>query len=168
MDQWKSIARVRFPLMAAIALLSGLSFVIAQQVMRQSANDSQIQMAEDAAQLLGAGTTPAQVDGAGAVEISQSLALYLIVFDSGGKVLASSARLHGLEVGAVTLAAIGFQAQMGLPRGAHYAQHSLIIQFQRMISFRRAPLRLMVGANNLTGFRQSDTFSRFNRRQRQF
>jgi hypothetical protein len=97
MSTWKTMLRIWLPLMVAIMLLSGLSYVIAQQLLRQSANDPQIQIAEDAAADLESGAAPAQVVGSRTVEMSESLAPYLIVYDAGGKVLASSARLHDAQ-----------------------------------------------------------------------
>lgn len=97
MGAFKTMLRIWLPLMAAIALLSGLTYVIAQQVLRQSANDPQIQMAEDAAADLESGAAPAQVVGARTVEMSESLTPYLIVYDASGKLLASSARLHDAQ-----------------------------------------------------------------------
>ncbi len=60
-----------------------------------SANDPQIQMAEDVANQLNSGMEPASLIPAAQVEISNSLAPFLMVFDDSGKVVASSARLHG-------------------------------------------------------------------------
>ena len=59
------------------------------------ANDPQIQMAEDAASALMPGANVESVVPSAKVEIADSLAPFLIVFDKSGKVLASSASFHG-------------------------------------------------------------------------
>ncbi|MDO8689297.1 MAG: hypothetical protein Q7R39_04695 [Dehalococcoidia bacterium] len=66
-----------------------------QQDLRQSANDPQIQMAEDAALAIEKGQAPQSVVPSTTVDISKSLAAYLIVFDDAGKPVASSAQLDG-------------------------------------------------------------------------
>ena len=83
------------PLAIAIAGLCGLVYLTVQQSLRMGANDPQIQMAEDAASSLNAGGSVDSVVPTTKVEISDSLAPFLIVFDNSGKVLASSATLHG-------------------------------------------------------------------------
>ncbi|HEX9115975.1 MAG TPA: hypothetical protein VGA61_07900 [Anaerolineae bacterium] len=86
------MARAWLPLALATGLLAGLIYGVAQQVLRQDANDPQIQMAEDTAALLAQGQQPAP---AAPVDIATSLAPYLIVFDGQGRPVAGSARLHG-------------------------------------------------------------------------
>jgi hypothetical protein len=75
--------------------LSGLLFTTVQQDIRQSADDPQIQLAEDAAAKLANGQSAQNVVPSEQVDIAQSLTPFLIVFDSTGKPLASSARLNG-------------------------------------------------------------------------
>ncbi len=87
--------RAWLPLAAAISLLSGLIYVTVQQTYRTGADDPQVQMAEDAARLLAAGQPADSLLPGGQVEISQSLAPYLILFDNNGNPTASNARLHG-------------------------------------------------------------------------
>jgi hypothetical protein len=59
------------------------------------ANDPQIQMAEDAPSQLNAGMSMDSVVPSTKVEIFESLAPFLMVFDQSGKTLASSATLQG-------------------------------------------------------------------------
>ena len=83
------------PLALASIGLTFLVYLVFQQAGRMGANDPQIQMAEDAAARLEGGASPAEVVPADTVEISTSLAPFVVVFDPGGAVLASSAELHG-------------------------------------------------------------------------
>ncbi len=83
------------PLAIATAGLCALVYLTVQQSLRMGANDPQIQMAEDASSRLNAGTSAESVVPTTKVEIADSLAPFLIVFDDSGKVLASSATLHG-------------------------------------------------------------------------
>src|SRR5438093_1537518 len=70
-------------------------YAAVQQNYRQSANDPQIQMAEDAAARLSAGESPQALIPGQAVDLAKSLAPYTIVFDADGQALASGAELDG-------------------------------------------------------------------------
>jgi hypothetical protein len=83
------------PLAIIVAGLCGLVYLTVQQSLRMAANDPQIQMAEDAANILNGGASADSVIPATKVELANSLAPFIIVFDDFGKVLASSATLHG-------------------------------------------------------------------------
>ena len=83
------------PLAIATGGLCALVYLTAQQSLRQGANDPQIQMAEDAASNLNAGENVESIVPSAKVDIANSLAPFLIVFDDSGKVVASSATLHG-------------------------------------------------------------------------
>jgi hypothetical protein len=76
-----------------VSLICGFVYSEVQQDFRQSANDPQIQMAEDAAALIARGTQPNF--GADPVEISESLAPYMMIFDSNGNLTQSTATLDG-------------------------------------------------------------------------
>ena len=88
------------PLAALATVLCGTVYAVAQQVLRLSGNDPQIQMAQDAAARLTAGEAVAAVvaDTVGptaTVDMGRSLAPFTIVFDDQGAVLAASGQLHG-------------------------------------------------------------------------
>jgi len=80
---------------ATITGLVGLCYAVVQQDIRQSANDPQIQIAEDSAAKLTDGQSIQNVVPSEKVDIAKSLAPYIIVFDATGKPLASSALLNG-------------------------------------------------------------------------
>lgn len=83
------------PLAAAIVLMAGLLYATSQAVIRQGANDPQIQMARDAAARLAKGETPAAVAAPTGLDIATTLSPFLEVFDPTGKPMASGATLHG-------------------------------------------------------------------------
>jgi hypothetical protein len=83
------------PAAAVLVVMTGLVYGSGQQILRQGANDPQIQIAEDAAARLGGGTDPHQLVPAGTVDLARSLAPYLTVFDGAGRVVASNAVLDG-------------------------------------------------------------------------
>ena len=83
------------PLAFCLTVLAGLVYGAVQQNFRQGANDPQIQMAEDAAIQLQDGAQAQTVVGGDKVDLSRSLAPFLIVYDATGHVLASSAQLNG-------------------------------------------------------------------------
>jgi hypothetical protein len=65
------------------------------QNFRSSANDPQIQMAEDAAEALEKGVAIVTILGNSKVEIEKSLAPYLVMYDQAGKPVAGSGELNG-------------------------------------------------------------------------
>src|SRR5579871_951388 len=83
------------PLAVAATILAGLVYGAVQQDMRQTANDPQIQMAEDTAEALARGTDPHAEVGPTQVDMARSLAPYLIIFDASGHVVAGSVQLDG-------------------------------------------------------------------------
>ena len=83
------------PLAVAIIAMCGLVYLIAQQLLRQGANDPQIQLSEDFAASLASGKSPSGDFLTKQVEISTSLSPFVMVFDDTGKALASNALLDG-------------------------------------------------------------------------
>jgi hypothetical protein len=86
-------------------LLSGLAtvaafaaFIFVQQQLRADANHPQVELAREAAGQLNAGANPQSVVNGAPIDIASSSNPYLIVVDSNGGVLASSAQLEGRAV----------------------------------------------------------------------
>jgi hypothetical protein len=86
-------------------LLSGLAtvaaftaFIVVQQQLRGGANHPQVEMVREAAGKLSAGASPQYVVNGAPVDIASSSDTYLIVVDSNGALLASSAQLEGRAV----------------------------------------------------------------------
>lgn len=84
------------PLAVVIVALCGLVYLTAQQLLRQGANDPQIQLSEDFAASLTSSKTPSGDFPARQVEISTSLSPFVMIFDDSGKVLVSNALLDGI------------------------------------------------------------------------
>jgi len=95
MEKYKNIFRQWLPLAVAITAVCGLVYLAVQQELRQTANDPQIQIAEDAAAALENGAAVDSILPAGKVAIERSLAPFVMVFNDRGEVAASSAALHG-------------------------------------------------------------------------
>jgi hypothetical protein len=95
MSKLKNILKYWLPLAAAITLLCGLIYLAVQQSLRWGANDPQIQMAEDTAAALSAGGSPQSLLPAARVEISTSLAPFMVIYNDKGEPLVSSGLLHG-------------------------------------------------------------------------
>lgn len=91
----KIIIRYWLPIAIVATGLAWLPYAVGQQVLRQSANDPQIQMAQDSATKLENGQSIQQVVPLEKVDIAKSLAPYIIVFDANGQPIASSAQLNG-------------------------------------------------------------------------
>ncbi len=88
---------IKYWLLIAVIITgcSGLIYAVVQQDLRQSADDPQIQMAEDAAAKLAGGQQAQSIVPTEKVDIAKTLAPYIIVFDATGKPIASSAQLNG-------------------------------------------------------------------------
>jgi hypothetical protein len=84
------------PLAAALTAVFAFIYLSVQQDLRMGLNDPQIQMAEDAASALAANQPVDSLIPANAakVDMTQSLAPFLIVYDSSGSPVASGASLN--------------------------------------------------------------------------
>lgn len=82
------------PLAIVITALCGLTYLVGQQIYRISANDPQIQMAQDAAVAIFNGATPTSVVPSESVDVSASLAPFLIVYDRKGIPIAGTGMLE--------------------------------------------------------------------------
>lgn len=84
------------PYFAAFIVVTLVCFFVyteVQQVLRLGANDPQIQMAEDVAAGVARGRWPSL--GSETIEISTSLAPFLLVMDENGRLLTTNASLDG-------------------------------------------------------------------------
>lgn len=83
-------------MVAIVTIICGLVYVSVQQNFRQSGNDPQIQMAEDATRVLERGDTiEATIASMKTVDIETSLAPFLVIYNAQGEPLFSSGKLHG-------------------------------------------------------------------------
>ncbi len=97
------VSRVLWNFLPLAVIACGVCLLVSatvQQNYRQSLNDPQIQMAEDAVAQLAKDYTPAAVvprpqTGAAPVDIAASLAPWIAVYDASGTPLESSAELNG-------------------------------------------------------------------------
>ena len=85
------------PVAVLATLCCGLVYLAMQQDLRSGANDPQLQLAEDAARALDGGAQPSTVIGASKVDVAQSLAPFVVVFDPAGRVLATDGQLDGQD-----------------------------------------------------------------------
>lgn len=85
-DAFKNWFVLALTLTAALAAV----YVTTHQVLRQSANDPQVQMAEDWADQLSSGSIPTTLTMGKAVDPTQSLAPFGIIYDKDGNVANSS------------------------------------------------------------------------------
>jgi hypothetical protein len=83
------------PLAILTVLVSGMVYVAVQQDYRSTADDPQMQMALDARTALMNGATPQSLVPANQVDIAQSLAPYLVIYDTSHQILAASATVQG-------------------------------------------------------------------------
>lgn len=93
-----NILKAWLPLAVTITCLSGLIYLTVQQDIRMTANDPQIQIAEDIASQLAQGQNPQEFIPSTKVELSQSLATYIMLFNKDGKPTGSSVSLFGKDL----------------------------------------------------------------------
>lgn len=84
-----------FPLAVATTLICGLIYIVAQQNYRQSLNDPQIELAENAALEIEQGASVGSVVPQQKVNIAQSLTPWLAVYSASGTLLSWSGTLNG-------------------------------------------------------------------------
>jgi hypothetical protein len=87
--------KVWLPLAFLATLLCGLVYAGIQQTYRQSANDPQIQMAEDAAVAVHGGAEAQSLVLAGTVNIGASLSPYVVFYDDAGNPTGGNGLLNG-------------------------------------------------------------------------
>jgi hypothetical protein len=90
MDEIKKIVLIWIPFAVCIVCLCALMYLLVQQDIRQSANDPQIQLAEDVSGALNSGYTPSALGISGSVDISKSLATYINIYNSKGQPIAGN------------------------------------------------------------------------------
>jgi hypothetical protein len=78
-----------------LTIIFGTAYGIGQQILRLSANDPQIQLAHEVATQLDQGVPAENVTGAYKVNIEQSLASFVVVYDKNGNPIAGSGYLDG-------------------------------------------------------------------------
>ncbi len=83
------------PLGFLAVVLCGLTYLATQQSLRLSANNPQIQIAEDTATAINNGTEPLLLIPRGSVDISKSLSSYLVIFNASGTPIAGNGLIDG-------------------------------------------------------------------------
>ena len=73
----------------------GTAYVMCQQILRMNANDPQVQIAHDTAVQLKDGKSVENVVGTDKVNLAQSLASFVIVYNKSGNPIAGSGYLNG-------------------------------------------------------------------------
>lgn len=85
------------PFAVALTAMTGLIYLAGQQQYRSSLNDPQTQLVRDTARLVEAGVSPETLAPRGsAIEISESLAPWIVFYDSALTPTASTGLLHGV------------------------------------------------------------------------
>jgi hypothetical protein len=92
-----SALKIWIPLAIVTTVLAGLIYVSVQQNYRMSANDPQIQISEDIANQAANGQNPQAFLPRTKVDISRSLASFIMLYDKNGKLTGSSAILDGKD-----------------------------------------------------------------------
>ena len=95
MNRFKSIFKAWLPFAVTISAFCLLVYAAVQQAYRQSADDPQIQMANDAVTALSSGHSADLLVPAAKVSVADSLSPFLIIYDNTGHEVASSAVLDG-------------------------------------------------------------------------
>jgi len=78
-----------------MSVLVSLPYFLVQQDLRQSANDPQIQMAEDLARHLSKGQAVSAISFPESVNMSEDLGVFVSIYDGKGQSVASTAYLNG-------------------------------------------------------------------------
>ena len=84
------------PIAIASTIAIAAAYSLVQQDIRQSANDPQIEIAEDAAGALSSGAIPASIFLPVKIDMAKSLSPFGIVYDDSGRSIAASGSLNGI------------------------------------------------------------------------
>jgi hypothetical protein len=95
MSKLKTIFKVWLTFAVVITAFCMLAYTTVQQALRNGLNDPQIQMAEDAAFALDNGAAVDSLVIGAKVEMSRSLAPFIVIYDNNGKPTAGSGLLDG-------------------------------------------------------------------------
>ena len=95
MRRFRTIVARWLPAAGVALVLALLNAVAAQQLLRGSADEPQVQLARDTAGALAAGVEAQVALGSTPVDVATSLAPFMIVYDASGAVRLSTARLDG-------------------------------------------------------------------------
>jgi len=95
MSKLKTILKAWLPFAVVITAFCMLAYTTVQQALRNGLNDPQIQMAEDAAFALDHGATADSLVSGVKVEMSRSLAPFIVIYDNTGMPTAGSGLLDG-------------------------------------------------------------------------
>jgi hypothetical protein len=90
-----NVLKIWVPLTVVITMLTGLMYLLVQQDIRLSTNNPQVQLAEDIAGQLKNNDISTDFMALSTVEISRSLAPFVVVFSESGQALMSSGLLDG-------------------------------------------------------------------------
>lgn len=86
----KAALKAWLPLAVLATFACGIAYGVGQQVLRQSANDPQIQLAEDWAGQIESSTNPQQLNLGSFIDPAHSLAPFGIIYDQDGNIIGSS------------------------------------------------------------------------------
>jgi hypothetical protein len=89
----KEVIVIWLPLMVTITLICGLVYLISQQTIRLSANNQQVEIAKDYANLLTNGIDVQNLLPKRKIDLANNLNTFVIIFNDKGNVLFSSAIL---------------------------------------------------------------------------
>ena len=95
MPELSTIIRRWLPIAAATCTLSLLTYCSVQNSIRGAGNEPQVQLAEDAARPISNGAAPDSVVPHGSVDIEQSLAPFVDVYDASARPIAGNGLLDG-------------------------------------------------------------------------
>ncbi len=95
MDRMAHIIKTWLPTAFLITAVCGLVYAAVQQSYRQSANDPQIQMAEDAATAVSGNAQTQSLLLTGTVDIGQSLSPYMVFYNASGTPTGGNGLLNG-------------------------------------------------------------------------
>jgi hypothetical protein len=96
MSKMKATFVAWLPLAVVTTIICGLVYLAVQQDLRMTANDELVQISEDVSALLASGA-PAQeiLPPSNPIDISKSLAVYVVIYNASDTPVASTAELNG-------------------------------------------------------------------------
>jgi hypothetical protein len=94
MNRYAIIFKNWFGYVALVTLFCCMGYLVGQQGFRQSADDPQYQLVQDAVNAINKGADPKSL-GAPVLDLAETLSPYLIIYDKAGNMVINGARLNG-------------------------------------------------------------------------
>lgn len=91
----RTVLAIAIPLAAVASIVLAVGYVQDQQILRQSANEPQVQLSESIAAQIDAGVPPQAIVQGGATPLELMQTPFILIYDGSGKIIGGNTSLNG-------------------------------------------------------------------------